>query len=81
MAGIVERYRNSVQTKQAIQLADIQKDDISVLNAAMTKTSKWLSGHDQSPADNSPIPDPQEVKYDIETLDEWIRSIRKRRDN
>lgn len=81
LAGTVERYRNSVQTQRADQLADICENDITTLKSGMTKCSKWLTGHDQSPADNSPIPGPQEVKYDIETLDEWIRSIRKRRDN
>ncbi len=81
LAGTVERYRKNVQTQQAIQLADIQRDDVVALDAGMTKTSKWLTGHDQSPADNSPIPGPGELREDIDVLPTWIRNIRKRRRN
>ena len=79
LAGTVERYRNSVQTKHAIQLADICAEDCKELDAGMTKCSRWLPGHDQSPADNSPFPAPSEVNDDIKSLDDWIQKIRKRR--
>ena len=81
LAGTVERYRNSVQTMRASQLADICPNDCKALEAGMTKCSKWLPGHDQSAADNSPFPEPSEVKEDIKALDDWIRRIRKRRSN
>ncbi len=81
LAGTVERYRNSVQTQRANQLADICDNDIGTLNIGMTKCSKWLTGHDQSLADNSPIPGPNEVKEDIDALATWIQNIRKRRGN
>ena len=45
----------------------------------MTKCSKWLPGHDQSPAENAPFPEPNEVKKDIKSLDDWVQSIRNRR--
>ena len=79
LAGTVERYRNSVQTQRANQLADICDNDIRTLNVGMTKCSKWLTGHDQSPADSSPMPGPRELKEDIKELDDWIRRIWKRR--
>ena len=79
LAGTVERYRNSVQTQQAMQLADIGKDDIRVLSAGMTECSKWLAGHDLSAADNSPFPGPGEVESDIRALEEWTKRIRQRR--
>lgn len=81
LAGTVERYRHTVQTKQAMQLADIRTDDITSLNVGVTKSSKWLAGHDQSVADNSPIPEPEELKEDIKALADWIQRIRKRRGN
>ena len=81
LAGTVERYRNSVQTQQAMQLADISKDDIKVLSVGMTKCSKWLAGHDQSAADNSPFPGPGEIESDIKALDDWTKRIRQRRRN
>ena len=81
LGGTVERYRSSVQTQQAMQLADICRDDIRALDVGMTKCSRWLPGHDQSAADNAPFPEPCEVKEDIKALGDWTQKIRKRRSN
>ena len=77
--GTVERYRNSVQTLRVKQLADITDADCNAVQAGMTKCSRWLTGHDQSVADNSPIPDPAELTEDIQELQDWVKAIRARR--
>jgi len=79
LEGVVERYRNSVQTQHIGKIADISDDDCKAIDVAMTKCSKWLLGHDQSPAAKEDIPDPSELKADIEALESWIKEIRKRR--
>ena len=78
--GVVERYRPSVETKRILQVADITDEDCRALDAAMTKSSKWLRGHDQSPAARAPVPEPTELNADIESLEKWVNIIRKRRD-
>ena len=45
----------------------------------MTKCSKWLSGHDQAPAVNEDVPEPDEVKTDVDALEQWVKEINKRR--
>lgn len=52
---------------------------VAFVSAAMTKCSRWLSGHDDSPAGRAEIIEPEEVKDDIEQLYEFISTIRKRR--
>ncbi|NLX26528.1 MAG: AAA family ATPase [Lentisphaerae bacterium] len=79
LGGIVERFRPSVQTQQILKIADITEDDCKTVEIAMTKCSKWLTGHDQAPAARAEIPDPSELKQDIEALESWISTIRKRR--
>ena len=81
LGGTVERYRNSVQTQRAGQLADICSADCKALDAGMTKCSKWLPGHDQSPAENVPFPEPSEIEEDIKAFEDWVREIRRRRSN
>ncbi len=81
LGGTVERYRNSIQTKQARLLSDICQADCDALDAGMTKCSKWLPGHDQSAAENVPFPEPHELKKDIKSLEGWVRGIRNRRKN
>lgn len=79
LGGIVERFRPSIQTQQAKHLSDIIEDDCKVLEEGITKCSRWLPGHDQAPAENITVPDPAELKRDIESLENWKKTINKRR--
>lgn len=79
LEGIVERYRNSIQTRQIGKLADISAVDCHALKLGMTKCSKWLRGHDQSAAENAPFPAPNELKSDIDAFKSWVQEIRNRR--
>ncbi|MEM7408880.1 MAG: AAA family ATPase [Myxococcota bacterium] len=79
LGGVVERYRKSVQTRQIIQLSRITKEECETLESAMTKCSRFLPGHDKSPAENPPLPDGDELRKDIDTIDHWVKAINKRR--
>lgn len=79
LGGVVERYRPGVQTQQVAQIADITEEDCMAVETAMTKCSKWLPGHDQAAAARADIPELAELKADIETLENWVAAIRKRR--
>ena len=79
LGGIVERFRNSVQTMHITQVADITEADCKAVETAMSKCTKWLIGHDQAPAARADIPKPSELRQDIEALNTWVKSIRRRR--
>ncbi len=79
LGGIVERFRESIQTQQIESIADIAVEECRILDTAMTKCSKWIAGHDQAAAARAPIPEPAELKRDIENLENWVETIRKRR--
>ena len=79
LGGVVERYRPSIQTQQVAQIADITVEDCKTVETAMTKCSKWLPGHDQAAAARAPVPEPTELKADIEALESWVGAIRSRR--
>ena len=79
LAGVVERFRSSIQTQQVAQIADITDADCKSIETAMTKCSKWLPGHDQAAAARAPVPGPTELKADIEALNSWIVAIHNRR--
>ena len=68
-----------VQTKQIGKIADITADDCKAVEVAMPKSSKWLPGHDQAPAATQDMPEPDELKIDIEALESWVSGIRTRR--
>jgi hypothetical protein len=77
--GVIERYRNSVQTQQADKLHDIDSADCRDLEAGMTKSSRWLPGHDKAAAENAPFPASSELESDIKALEDWVKKIRDRR--
>jgi energy-coupling factor transporter ATP-binding protein EcfA2 len=79
LGGIVERFRPGVQTQQIAAISDITSEDCRTVDAAMTKSSKWLPGHDQAAAARAPVPEPAELKADIDLLENWVAAIRKRR--
>ena len=79
LEGVVERYRVGVQTLQLEKIADITPEDCKTIEIAMTKCSKWLPGHDQAAAAKQDIPEPDELKADIDELENWVATIRKRR--
>ena len=68
-----------IQTQQIAVVADISQEDCQAVEAAMTKCSRWLPGHDQAAAARAPVPEPTELKGDIEALENWVATIRKRR--
>jgi len=45
----------------------------------MKKCSKWLPGHDQAAAARAAVPEPDELKADIDVLENWVAAIRRRR--
>ena len=55
--------------------AYITDGDCRMVDSAMTKCSKWLPGHDKA----APVPEPSELKADIEALESWVDAVRKRR--
>jgi len=77
--GTVERYRVNVQTQQVRKVADITEQDCTELDAGMEKSSKWLAGHDLAPAENESVPEPDELRADIDALIGWVDRIRRRR--
>ena len=79
LGGVVERFRENIQTQQIGRLADITPEDCKAVEIGMTKSSKWLTGHDQAPAARQDIPEPNELEQDIDALDKWVSDIRKRR--
>ncbi len=79
LGGIVERFRPGVQTQHIGTIADISSEDCQALDAAMAKCSKWLPGHDQAAAARAAVPEPTELKTDIEALEAWVAAIHKRR--
>ena len=79
LGGVVERYRPGIQTRQVTMISDITEDDCRAVDAAMTKCSRWLTGHDQAAAARAEVPGPDALKADIEELENWVSGIRERR--
>lgn len=76
---VVERYRHRIETQKVRHLHDITEDDYKTLDAGMAECSRWMRGHDRPPADGTPFPEPEALKKRIDDLDNWVKSIWRRR--
>ncbi|WP_331345409.1 AAA family ATPase [Cellvibrio sp. UBA7661] len=76
---VVQRFDRRVQTTRLRYLHDITPDDIALINDAMTKCSAFLNGHDSASEIGIDTPDIQEVEGDLTALDEYVKTLIKRR--
>jgi energy-coupling factor transporter ATP-binding protein EcfA2 len=78
--GVITRYGRSIQTQKIEVVAnDITSIDYALIDKEMSKCSTYFGGHDQAPELSDPLPDTDELKKDINTLEEWVKSVRDRR--
>lgn len=75
--GAVERFSPEIQTMRLRNLAGLSDGHLEQLEAGMTKTSRWLRGHDDAAPVNDPVPDPDEVEADIAALDVWRGEVKR----
>lgn len=77
--GVIERYRKDIQTKRIREITDICESDYNDIEVAMTKCSEMTEAHDRPPTGRLYVPEPNELKQDINKLDSWVKAIRDRR--
>lgn len=73
--GALVRFGPEVQTQRLSRLSSITDAHIEALDAGMSKSSRWLRGHDDPTAVDDPVPDPDEISEDIEQLDGWRKEL------
>lgn len=73
----VQRFSPEVNTRRLRYLARISDDYLDTLERGMSKSSRWLPGHDDARAATDPVPDPAEVLQDIEQLDAWRKDLKR----
>jgi ABC-type hemin transport system ATPase subunit len=76
---VVLRFRPSIETQRLKKIGDISAEDLETIEKGMTKSSKWEGGHDQASAMNEHLPAPDELKEDLDMLENWVAAVEKRR--
>ena len=73
---VVRRFAPEVKTRSLVGVA-VTDDDYVKIDRAMSKCSEIV--HDQAAAVNKPMPPPEEIRNDIQVLDDFVQEIRARR--
>jgi len=77
LADVVQRFRRSINTMGKIhKLALINSEDCQLFDDFMTKYSRYE--HSQSYETPVELPEPDELKADIERIQTWIQEFNKR---
>lgn len=74
--GVVTRFEEGVST-QKLHSVIVEDADYSVIEAGMTKCSKFA--HDPALGAQLPTPEPDELEADIQTLETWRVAVEARR--
>lgn len=77
--GVVLRFDRAVRTLRLNSLSDITHQDIQIINDGMTKSSRFMVGHDEAQAIAEPVPEPDELREDIDSLRTWVSAVNSRR--
>lgn len=77
LADVVQRFRRSINTMGKIhKLAHISVDDCKMFEDFMTKYSTYE--HSQSYETPAMLPEPDELKADMEMIKNWLKEFKKR---
>jgi hypothetical protein len=77
LQGAVTRFIEGVST-QKLKYVIVEDSDYEAINIGMTKCSKF-SGHDPATPANLPTPHPDELKADIDKLENWRATVEGRK--
>lgn len=77
LQGAVTRFVEGVST-QKLKYVIVEDSDYEAINIGMTKSSKF-SGHDPAMPANLPTPHPDELKADIDKLENWRAAVEGRK--
>lgn len=76
---VVSRFERGIQTQRLKSLTDINPDDISKVDDAMSKCSTYFTGHDSAPAIGDPYPTIEEVEQDLAVIEAFNTELQTKR--
>lgn len=77
---VVERFAREVKTQSLKEIIDdITSDDNDIINAAMSKCSTFMYGHDNATGLAVDCPRYEEVEQDVTNLETYFKALKKRR--
>ncbi|MEZ8233950.1 MULTISPECIES: AAA family ATPase [Vibrio] len=77
---VVERFGRAVKTQSLKEIVDdVTSEDNDIVNAAMSKCSTYLRGHDDATGLAVDCPRASEFEKDVNDLDAYFKALKKRR--
>ena len=77
--GAIQRFGRAIQTQRLSKIVDLTDDDYNLVDANMSKCSTYFTGHDTAGTLIEEMPDSAEFLADLTVLEDYIKTIRKRR--
>jgi hypothetical protein len=78
LARVVLRHRDYIDTKNLKRVSVLTDADCDTFRAAFNKCSDIVNAHDPSSGRNAEAPPPNEILQDIQSLKDWVLSLRDR---
>ncbi len=78
LSPVVWRFGNKINTKGLAQVTVLKMEDSVTMREAYGRCSRLL--HSESFEAGSPLPDPDQIQTEIDTLKNWLDEIKRRQD-
>ncbi len=75
----MRRFSPEVQTLRLKNLHRVTEPQLQEFEDGITKASRWQ--HDQPPALSLAVPEPDELRADLDSFEAWVRTIKKQNDS
>lgn len=77
--GAIQRFGRAIQTQRLSKVVDLTDDDYNLVDSNMSKCSTYFTGHDTAGTLIEEMPDSAEFLADLTVLEDYIKTIRRRR--
>ncbi len=77
--GVIERFGRAIRTIPLRKVVGFSENDYRIIDDNMNKCSTYFNGHDSAGTLIEEMQSIDEIKIDIETLENFVKEIRRRR--
>ncbi len=77
--GVIQRFGRAIQTQKLSKITDLTTEDYNLLETNMSKCSTYFLGHDSAGTLIEETPNSSEFLEDLTVLEDFAKTIRRRR--
>ncbi len=79
LSRVIMRYRDYIDVKRIKEISPLDVDDFKTLHSSWSQCCDYISAHDNSPARDHALPEPDKLLEEVIKLESWVAKIKANR--